>query len=90
VSILDYPDAFHRSWSALANPNAGELLISAAEDWEFVDIGGRHHSGGGSHGSLVEGDSIVPVLTVGVDAPIERITDVTPAVLAHFTRARVG
>jgi len=31
----------------------------------------------------------VPVLTVGIDAPIERITDVTPAVLAHFTRARV-
>jgi hypothetical protein len=90
ASILGQPDALHRSWSALANPNAGELLISATEDWEFVDIGGRHHSGGGSHGSLVEGDSIVPVLTVGVDAPIERITDVTPAVLAHFTGARVG
>jgi hypothetical protein len=90
ASILGYPDALHRSWSALANPNAGELLVSAAEDWEFVDIGGRAHSGGGSHGSLVEGDSIVPVLTVGVDAPIERITEVTPAVLAHFTRSRVG
>src|SRR5205807_5692249 len=90
VSILDHPDSLHRSWSALANPNAGELLISAAEDWEFVDIGGRHHSGGGSHGSLVEGDSIVPVLTIGVDASIERITDVTPAVLAHFAGARVG
>jgi hypothetical protein len=90
ASILDQPDAFHRSWSALANTNAGELLISAAEDWEFVDIGGRHHSGGGSHGSLVEGDSIVPVLTIGVDAPIERITDVTPAVLAHFSGVRVG
>ena len=89
-SILDHPDALHRSWSALSNPNAGELLISAAEGWEFVDIGGRHHAGGGSHGSLVEGDSVVPVLTVGVDAPIERITDVTPAVLAHFTHARVG
>ena len=89
-SILDHPDALHRSWSALANPNAGELLISAAEGWEFVDIGGRHHAGGGSHGSLVAGDSIVPLLTVGVDAPIERITDVTPAVLAHFAHARVG
>jgi len=89
-TILDYPDAFRRSWSALANPNAGELLISAAPGWEFVDIGGRHHAGGGSHGSLLAGDSIVPVLTIGVDAPIESITDVTPAVLAHFTRARVG
>jgi hypothetical protein len=90
AAILDYPDALHRSWSALANPNAGELLISAAEEWEFVDIGGRHHSGGGSHGSLLEGDSVVPLLTVGVDAPIERITDVTPAALAHFAGARVG
>ena len=89
ASILDYPDALNRAWSALANPNAGELLISAAAGWEFVDIGGRHHAGGGSHGSLLEGDSIVPVLTVGVDAPIERITDVTPAVLAHFTHVRV-
>jgi predicted AlkP superfamily pyrophosphatase or phosphodiesterase len=90
AAILDYPDALQRTWSALANPNAGELLISAAAGWEFVDIGGRHHAGGGSHGSLVAGDSIVPVLTVGVDAPIERINDVTPAVLSHFTRARVG
>jgi hypothetical protein len=90
ASILGYPDAFQRAWWALANPNAGELLISATEGWEFADIGGRHHAGGGSHGSLVEGDSIVPVLTIGVETPIERITDVTPAVLAHFTRARVA
>ena len=84
ASILDYPDALHRCWSALANPNAGELLVSATEGWELVDIGGGHHSGGGSHGSLIEGDSIVPLLTIGVDAAPARITEVTPAVLAHF------
>jgi type I phosphodiesterase/nucleotide pyrophosphatase len=84
VSILGHPDALYRSWSALANPNAGELLVSAAAGWEFADLGGRHHAGGGSHGSLVDGDSIVPVLTVGIDAEIRRITDVMPAVLAHF------
>jgi hypothetical protein len=84
VSILDHPDALHRSWCALANPNAGELLVSATEGWELLDIGGRHHSGGGSHGSLVEGDSIVPLLTVDVDAAPSRITEVIPAVLAHF------
>jgi Type I phosphodiesterase / nucleotide pyrophosphatase len=89
-SILDHPDALHRSWSALANPNAGELLISAAEGWEFIDLGGSDHAGGGSHGSLVAGDSIVPLLTIGIDAPIDCITDVTPAVLAHFAHARVG
>jgi len=89
-TLLAHPDAFHRAWSALHNPNAGELLVSAAPGWEFVDIGGRHHAGGGSHGSLDEGDSIVPVLTIGVDAVIERITDITPAVVAHFAPARVA
>jgi len=84
TAILDHPDALHRCWSALANPNAGELLVSAAEGWELADLGGRHHAGGGSHGSLVAGDSIVPVLTIGVDAAPARITDITPAVLAHF------
>ena len=84
VSILDHPDAYARAWAALANPNAGELLVSAAPGFEFADLAGRHHAGGGSHGSLVAGDSIVPVLTVGLDAEIERITDVTPAVRSHF------
>jgi hypothetical protein len=84
TTLLDYPDALRRSWSALANPNAGELLVSAAPGWEFADLGGRHHAGGGSHGSLIEGDSVVPVLTIGLDVAIESITDVTPAVLAHF------
>jgi hypothetical protein len=83
-TILDHPDALHRSWSALANPNAGELLVSAAAGWEFTDLGGRHHAGGGSHGSLMEGDSIVPLLTIGVEAAPARITDVMPAVLSHF------
>jgi predicted AlkP superfamily pyrophosphatase or phosphodiesterase len=82
--ILDQPDALVRSWSALRNPNAGDVLVSAAESWEFADLGGRHHAGGGSHGSLVAGDSYVPLLTVGVDGDIGRITEITPAVLAHF------
>jgi len=85
---LDHPDAVHRVGAALANPNAGELLVSAAEGWEFADLGGRHHAGGGSHGSLIEGDSIVPVLTIGLDARIERITDVKGAAVAHFGAVR--
>jgi predicted AlkP superfamily pyrophosphatase or phosphodiesterase len=83
-AILDHPDALHRAWSALANPAAGELLVSAAAGWEFADLGGGHHAGGGSHGSLTAGDSIVPLLTIGVDAEPGRITDVAPAVLTHF------
>jgi hypothetical protein len=85
---LEHPDAVRRVTAALANPNAGELLVSAAEGWEFADLGGRHHAGGGSHGSLVEGDSIVPVLTIGLDVRIERITDVKGAAVAHFGAVR--
>jgi hypothetical protein len=81
---LEHPDAAARAAAALANPNAGELLISAAAGWEFADLGGRAHSGGGSHGSLLAGDSEVPMLTVGVDALPASIVEVMPTVLGHF------
>ena len=49
-----------------ANPNAGEVLVSAApRAGSSPTSRGRHHAGGGSHGSLVAGDSEVPMLTVG-------------------------
>jgi hypothetical protein len=83
-SLLAYPDAPARVWAALTNPNAGEVLVSAAEGYEFTDLAGRHHAGGGSHGSLVAGDSEVPILTVGLDADPRSIVDLAPAALAHF------
>ena len=89
ASILDHPDALIRSWAALANPNAGEILVSATEGYEFVDLGGGHHVGGGSHGSLVAGDTEVPLLLIGVDGaagapPTRSIVDVAPTILSHF------
>jgi hypothetical protein len=70
-SILDHPDALARAWAALANPNAGEVIVSAAPGFEFADLGGRHHAGGGSHGSLGVGDSLVPMLVVGLQPRAE-------------------
>jgi hypothetical protein len=70
--------------STLANPNAGEVLVSAAPGYEFADLGGRHHAGGGSHGSLGAGDSLVPMLVVGLERLPRSIVDVAPAVLEHF------
>ena len=84
ASILDHPDALHRTWAALANPNAGEILVSAAEGHEFADLGGGDHVGGGSHGSIVIGDSEVPLLLVDVEGTAGSIVDVAPLVLAHF------
>jgi hypothetical protein len=82
--VADYPDALTRGWAALHDPNAGELIVCAAAGVEFADLAGRHHAGGGSHGSLAAGDSTVPVLAVGLEAEIDSIVDVAPAVLAHF------
>jgi Type I phosphodiesterase / nucleotide pyrophosphatase len=82
-AVLPYPDALERAWSALANPNAGDLIVAAAPGFEFADLGGRHHAGGGSHGSLDAGDSEVPMLAVGLEPP-SSITEVAPAVLRHF------
>jgi hypothetical protein len=85
IALLDeYPQGRQRAAAALRNPNAGEVIVSAALDYEFVDLGGRHHSGGGSHGSLVAGDSEVPMLSVGAGEPPDSITGLAPLVLRHF------
>jgi hypothetical protein len=84
AAVLDHPNALARAWAALHNPNAGEVLVSAAPGFEFADLGGRHHAGGGSHGSLVAGDSLVPMLTVGVERLPVSITEVAPAILEYF------
>ena len=84
TGLLSEPNAFERVWAALENPNAGELLVTAAPGVEFSDLGGRHHAGGGSHGSLTAGDSIVPMLTVGTAPPPPRLVDVAPLVREHF------
>jgi hypothetical protein len=85
LALLDeVPDGRVRAEAALRNPNAGEVLVSAAAGWEFVDLAGRGHLGGGSHGSLDASDSEVPMLTVGMPEPPASITGIKPLVLEHF------
>jgi hypothetical protein len=79
-----YPDGARRVEAALRNPNAGEVLVSAAPGWEFADLAGRHHAGGGSHGSLSGADSIVPMLAVGLERVPASITEIKATVLEHF------
>jgi hypothetical protein len=85
----DYPNGYERVWSALLCRNAGDVIVSAAPGWEFEDLGGRHHAGGGSHGSLLAGDSTVPIVAAGFDEgpplPLDpSTTDLAPFALAHF------
>jgi hypothetical protein len=85
----DYPDALGRLWSAVACRRAGDVMLSATPGYEFVDWGGSHHRGGGSHGSLHRCDSHGVLLTCGVGAGPERdapwhLRDVTPMIADHF------
>lgn len=84
-----YPDALSRVWSALTCPTSGEVLLSAAPGYEFIDWGRQAHVGGGSHGSLHASDSLGALILTGIDPPrIEpsqwAIRDVAPLALAHF------
>ena len=83
-----YPDALGRAWDALVCPTSGDVLLSAADGFEFTDWGGANHSGGGSHGSLGAGDSLAPLICCGLAGGLEReqwsIKDVTPLIARHF------
>jgi predicted AlkP superfamily pyrophosphatase or phosphodiesterase len=86
----EYPDALARAWSALNCPTAGDLLLSAAPGYEFVDWGGADHVGGGSHGSLHRSDSLGALLWCGTGPDSRQgrdlwsLRDVTPLVRDHF------
>jgi hypothetical protein len=93
LSTPTYPDALSRLWSALTCPTSGEVLLSAAPGYEFLDWGGAAHIGGGSHGSLHVSDSLAPLVLYGVDlggrAPNPppgqwAIRDVASLITAHF------
>jgi hypothetical protein len=85
LALLDeHPDGLARAEAALRNPNAGEVIASAAPGWEFADLAGRSHVGGGSHGSLAATDSEVPMLTIGLGEPPASITQIKGLLLAHF------
>ena len=85
LTLLDrFPGGRERAAAALRNPNAGEVIVSAAPGWEFADLAGRSHVGGGSHGSLAAADSEVPMLTIGFDEPPASITGLKSLLLGHF------
>ena len=73
-----------RGRAALAQPERRRGARLGRPGVEFADLGGRHHLGGGSHGSLAAGDSLVPMLTVGLDEPPDSIIGIAPLVCAHF------
>ncbi len=90
IDSASHPDPLARLWSALTAGHAGDVLVSLAPGYETVDWGGMTHVGGGSHGALAVGDSLVPLLPVGLEPGVEgareqwKIADVAELVLHHF------
>jgi len=89
VRSATYPDALGRIWSALRCRTAGELLLSAAPGYEFLDWGRSHHVGGGSHGSLHVNDSHGVLLWAGGGPPKDArpqwgLRDIAGLVLEHL------
>jgi hypothetical protein len=89
IASATYPDALARVWSALRSRTAGDVLASARPGWEFLDWGGAHHVGGGSHGSLHANDSLGSLIWCGTgpDASSREqwtLRDVAPMAAAHF------
>jgi hypothetical protein len=84
-----YPNGLGRVWAALACASSGEVLLSAAPEYEFTDWGGQAHAGGGSHGSLRAEDSLTALILCGTQLPEPQparwtICDVAPMVRRHF------
>ena len=85
-----YPDGLARLWSALRAPHAGDVLVSLRTGYECEDWGGASHAGGGSHGALLAGDSLGPLLLCGLEPGVEEtrdmwtLRDVAGLVLDHF------
>jgi predicted AlkP superfamily pyrophosphatase or phosphodiesterase len=92
----EYPDALARIWSALRCPTAGDILLSAAPSYEFVDWGGADHVGGGSHGSLHRSDSLGALMWCGTGPDSREIReqwslkDIVPMVREHFGLEALG
>jgi hypothetical protein len=91
----EYPDALARTWAALTCSTSGDVLLSAAPGFEFIDWGRQAHVGGGSHGSLHASDSLGALVLSGVRLPDPEprqwgIADVAPIVLEHFGLTDAG
>ena len=87
VRSHSYPDALARAWAALTAPTSGDVLVSAAPGYEFLDWGGAAHVGGGSHGSLHRSDSLGALVFAGVDDPARQswsIRDIAGLVRGHW------
>jgi predicted AlkP superfamily pyrophosphatase or phosphodiesterase len=90
ITSDEYPDGLSRLWSALRAPHAGDIVVSLSPGYECVDWGGTSHAGGGSHGALLAGDSLGPLVLCGLEPGVAdtreqwTLRDVADLITDHF------
>jgi len=91
IEFAKFPDAFTRLISAIEARGQSPVVVSAASGYEYFAVGGPIHPGGGSHGSLEEEDSTVPMIVAGMPVRLEhpRIIDLFPMILGHFSQGKI-
>ena len=89
--LAEYPDGLARATGGAARTRTRATCSSLPlPGYEFADLAGRHHAGGGSHGSLLAGDSEVPMLTIGLGPAPASITGIAPLLLEQLGRGAPG
>jgi len=66
-----YPDALARLHGALHAQQGRFIIVDLKPTYELQDRSSYNHVGGGSHGSLHELDSLVPLIAVGTDSKLQ-------------------
>lgn len=85
IRTPEYPLAFWRIKEALDLARTGDVVVTPKLTYEFRDLGGGDHRGGGDHASLHVQDSLVPFMSTLDAPPIHPTTvDVAPHIIRYF------
>ena len=89
IRTPEYPLAMWRIMCALRLDRMGDVVVTPKLTYEYKDLAGGDHRGGGDHASLHAQDSLVPFLSTLDDPPLRPSTvDVVPHIVRHFEKLR--
>jgi hypothetical protein len=89
IRTPEYPLAMWRIMCALSLERMGDVVVTPKLTYEYKDLAGGDHRGGGDHASLHAQDSLVPFLSTLDDPPLRPSTvDVVPHIVRHFEKLR--
>lgn len=89
IRTPEYPLAMWRIKCALGLARMGDVVVTPKLTYEYKDLAGGDHRGGGDHASLHAQDSLIPFLSTLDDPPLRPTTvDVVPHIVRHFEKLR--